>query len=64
MNEELKLYHKNGKEVKVGDEVVDFRGEKAIVVSTILPKHEGSSGRVCVKQEGEKLGALLLSFSI
>ena len=53
MNEELKLYHKNGKEVKVGDEVVDFRGEKAIVVSTILPKHEGSSGRVCVKQEGE-----------
>lgn len=44
------LIHKNGERVKEGDEVVDFRGDKAIVESWVAPKFEGKSGRVYVKE--------------
>lgn len=47
-----RLVDKNGKEIKVGDEVVDFRGDKAVVTGWIKPKHPGSTGRVSVKEDG------------
>jgi hypothetical protein len=36
----------NGTEVKVGDEVTSFRGEKAKVLAFYPPKHGGSSGHI------------------
>jgi hypothetical protein len=43
-----KLYHEDGREVRVGDEVTDFRGEKSVVTGWELPRHSGSTGRVYV----------------
>ena len=50
--EDPRLVDKNGKEIKVGDEVVDFRGDKAVVTGWLKPKHAGSTGRVSVKEDG------------
>lgn len=47
-----KLVHENGEEVKKGDEVISFRGEKAVVTGWQVPAYEGKSGRVYVKWEG------------
>lgn len=47
---EAKLVHENGEEVKKGDEVISFRGEKAVVTGWQVPAHEGKSGRVYVKE--------------
>lgn len=46
------LVDKNGKEIKVGDEVVDFRGDRAVVTGWLKPTHPGSTGRVSVKEDG------------
>jgi len=48
----MRLIHKNGKEVQVGDEVVSFRGEKATVISIQEPHTPASTGRLYVKEEG------------
>lgn len=40
----------NGKLIEVGDEVISFRGEKAIVKGWQAPAYEGKSGRVYVKE--------------
>jgi hypothetical protein len=46
----LKLIHTNtGKEVAVGDEVTNFRGEKAIVTGWSKPKSAASSGHISVR---------------
>lgn len=47
---EPKLVHADGRIVQKGDEVIDFRGDKAIVVSWVPPKFEGKSGKVYVKE--------------
>lgn len=44
------LVHKSGEKVKKGDEVVDFRGDKAIVIGWNAPRTQGKSGRVYVKE--------------
>jgi len=38
-----------GRKMKVGEEVVSFRGEMYTLVGWDAPKREGSSGRVYVK---------------
>lgn len=50
------LVYENGEIVKKGDEVVDFRGNKAIIESWQAPAFEGKSGRVYVEEllEGGK----------
>jgi len=40
------------KEIKVGDEVTTFRGEKAVLRGSEEPKHPASSGRVYVRFDG------------
>lgn len=43
------LKHKDtGAPVVIGDEVTDFRGEKATVIGWEEPKHSASTGRVYV----------------
>jgi hypothetical protein len=44
-----KLIHEDGHEVKVGDEVTTFRGEKAVVTGWVAPLHAASTGRVHIK---------------
>jgi hypothetical protein len=47
---------KTGKEVKIGDTVTDFRGDKAELTGIYPPRHSNSSGRVTVwdgKMTGE-----------
>lgn len=34
--------------VKLGDEIISFRGERATVIGWMEPKHSGSTGRVQV----------------
>ena len=54
------LIHASGEIVKKGDEVVDFRGNKAIVTGWQAPIFEGKSGRVYVKEilgEGKEFDA-------
>jgi hypothetical protein len=41
-----------GKEIKKGDTVTDFRGDKWIVQGWIEPLHSGSTGRVYLKMIG------------
>lgn len=43
-----------GEEVKTGEVVHDFRGKAAILTDWALPKHEGSTGRVYVKEMNER----------
>ena len=43
---------KTGQEVKVGEVVTSFRGEKFTLRSAELPRHSGSSGRVVVLPKG------------
>ncbi len=43
-----------GEEVKTGDVAHDFRGEAAIVTGWAQPRHEGSTGRVYVKEMNEQ----------
>jgi hypothetical protein len=48
----MKLVHKETRqEVKVGDELIDFRGEKSTCVGWQEPQHPGSTGRVYVSRE-------------
>lgn len=47
----MRLLHKNGEEVKVGDLVTDLRGEEAMVKHWEEPLHEESTGRVYVQWE-------------
>lgn len=48
----MKLLHKDGREVKEGDSVTDFRGNPAVVMYVVRPRHSGSTGRVAVKHDG------------
>lgn len=53
---EMKLIHKSsGKEVKPGDLVTDFRGDKTFVSDPVgrEPQHDGSTGRIYVEPSGE-----------
>ena len=43
------LKNSEDKVINVGDEVIDFRGEKAIVKGWIAPYKVNSTGRVIVK---------------
>jgi len=43
-----------GEEVKTGDVVHCFRGKAAIVTSWAQPDHTGSTGRVHIKEIGER----------
>lgn len=55
MSKGLKLLHKDGTPVKVGDEVTSFRGEKAVVTGWPKnggPNHLGLRNRVWVKWQG------------
>jgi hypothetical protein len=49
--EEMKLYAKDGTQLKIGSKVDTFRGEKAEVRAMYLPHHPGSTGRVVLKFE-------------
>ncbi len=47
----MRLVHTNqNREVFIGDEVVSFRGDRYVVVGSIEPQHEGSTGRVLVQE--------------
>jgi hypothetical protein len=49
----MKLVHEaTGVEVQIGEEVTDFRGDKATVTGFGTPRSPASEGRVHVKQEG------------
>lgn len=43
-----------GEEVKTGDVVHCFRGKAAIVTGWAQPNHSGSTGRVHIKEIGER----------
>lgn len=45
-----KLIHDDGHEIQVGDEVIDFRGNKLIVCSWKEGQTPESTGRVYVKE--------------
>ncbi len=47
------IYEKTNTEVKAGDIAHDFRGDAAFVTGWQEPKHEGSTGRVYVKEMRE-----------
>lgn len=53
----MDLYHKDGRKVCVGDQITDFRGDKAMVVGWPKnggPKHLGLRNRIWVHDgEGE-----------
>ena len=44
------IYETTGKEVQSGDIAHDFRGKPAVVTGWQLPAHEGSTGRVHIKE--------------
>lgn len=46
-----RLVDKDGRTVNVGDDVVDFRGNMARVTGWDSPRHAGSTGRVCVRED-------------
>lgn len=57
VQDEAYLVHEDGSKVEKGDEVTDFRGDKAIIIDWQLPKFEGKSGYVYVEetlQDGKK----------
>jgi hypothetical protein len=43
------LMHEDGSPVQVGDTVISFRNEEAIVTAMREPAHAGSTGRVYVR---------------
>jgi hypothetical protein len=43
-----------GIEVKTGEVVHDFRGKAAIITGWAVPAHEGSTGRVHIKEINDK----------
>jgi hypothetical protein len=47
----MKLYAKDGTQLKIGTEVNTFRGEKATVRAMYQPHHSGSTGRVLLRFE-------------
>jgi hypothetical protein len=47
----MKLYAKDGHQLKIGEKVVTFDGEKAEVLAMYLPHHPGSTGRVFLRFE-------------
>jgi hypothetical protein len=46
----LLVYTHDRVPVNVGDIVRDFRGDTTVVTDGIPPHHEGSTGRVCVRE--------------
>ena len=44
------LVHENGKKLKIGDVVKDFRGDKHKITGWSAPRHAGTSGRVHTDQ--------------
>lgn len=49
------VYEETGKEVKVGDKAVTFRGEPVEVTYFREPHKASSSGKVSVKREGASM---------
>ena len=45
----MKLYNEQGSEVKIGDAIVSFRGESAIVTGLEPPRYTHQSGYVSVR---------------
>lgn len=43
------LKDKSGREVDAGAELLDFRGERCLLLRGTPPKHEASSGRVMLQ---------------
>jgi hypothetical protein len=43
-----------GVELVIGQEVLDFRGDKMTLLGFTPPKHAGSTGRVTVQEEGKE----------
>lgn len=54
--EQCVLVNLQGKELRAGDTVKNFRGEKAIVVSGEAPRSSNSTGYVSVKYESGSTG--------
>lgn len=52
-----KLVYSDGKPVQIGDKVKTFRGETFTLIGVQVPRHEGSTGRVFVRddQDGTEL---------
>lgn len=50
--EKLVLVNKDGKPVKKGDKLVDFRGDEDTVVGWREPQKPSSTGRIFVQEEG------------
>lgn len=44
----MRAFDADGNEVHIGDDVVSFRGERAILVSLARPEMPGKSGKVVV----------------
>lgn len=50
----LKAYDKNtGKEIKKGDEITDFRGDKHIFARASRAQTENKSGKICTADNYE-----------
>ena len=47
----MRLVHKDGREVVVGETVTDFRGDTATVTGWETPRSPASTGRLYVKAE-------------
>lgn len=48
------IKEKTGDIVNVGDVAHDFRGQAAIITGWAMPRHEGSTGRVYIKEMDER----------
>jgi hypothetical protein len=47
----LHAFNADGQEKHIGDELVDFRGDPAILVSLSRPRVPGKSGKVVVRDK-------------
>ena len=52
----MKLYNEQGSEVKIGDAIVSFRGESAIVTGLEPPRYTHQSGYVSVRFDTGEVG--------
>lgn len=55
----LRLVTAAGRPVSLGDTLETFRGERCVLEDVVAPRHEGSTGRVCLRFED---GATALYF--
>lgn len=55
------IHRKTGKEVKTGETVTDFRGDKAKIVSFSKPHKPASSGKVLVETSAGHQGEYYVS---